>query len=156
MSTGTDSAAGEGLPSRRAFPTTHVDRHDQVARHNAHGGFRGHWRTLGCTSVFSPARGVVRLQAFEELFDAEPRLPDDRPERARRKLAVQWDDHDSALFGSELQVASALTRAGEASSFERPSRLFTRDPREPRAHAGTSTGVMMSGSGTSKSGSSSK
>ena len=79
-----------------------------------------------------------------------------RPQRARGEFAVQRDDDDSTVVGSELEVAAALADPPEPGTFERSCGFVAGDPREPRAHAGTSTGVMISGSGSSKPGSSSK
>lgn len=93
---------------------------------------------------------------LEELFAAQPRLANDRSQRPGGELAVHRDDDDPAVVRSEFEVAAALASPPESSTFECSSGFVAGDPREPRAHAGTSTGVMMSGSGTTKSGSSSK
>ena len=52
MSTGTDSAAGEGLPSRRDWSTTDPDRHDQVARPTVHCGFQGTFPNAGVLGCY--------------------------------------------------------------------------------------------------------
>lgn len=47
----------------------------------------------------------------------------------------------------EFLVAATPDHSFEADALERADSVIAGDPRERRAHAGTSTGVMMSGSG---------
>ena len=69
---------------------------------------------------------------------------------------MEWHDSDGSGRGAELQVAATLAHSFEADALKRAGGFLPGDPREGWAHAGTSTGVMMSGSGMWSSGSSSK
>ena len=83
-------------------------------------------------------------------------MADDRSQRADCQLSMHWHDHNSAVLGTQLDVASPLAHLHEAALPERSDHLGAGDDRERRAHAESSMVAMIGGSMLSGSISSSK
>lgn len=116
-------------------------------------------RTLSSASTFAVHRRIIASECSQQrrkLFDGEPGLPEDRAKRSWRELAVERHDHDTAVGGFELDVASSLTHPLEARLVECAGDVRSRDDREARAHAAISTEAMIGGSPRSGAGASSK
>lgn len=88
-------------------------------------------------------------EQVQELRSAESGLPQNGAESAPDDLAVQRNDHDSAVRVAELRVAALGRAVLEARSFERLDDLLAGNLRKGWAHAGMRISIGVT-SGCSK------